>query len=350
MFSSLSRRRVLALVVITCLLLITLDKRGNPIIDRARSVFATLLSPLDTSTRAIALPIERAWYGISNYDDLERENQALRDQLQTLRGTDVEARAAILEYRELLRVNQLSSTYTIEPLAAKVVGGAPSNFQNTVEIDVGSNKGVRVGMPVTDGAGLIGRITSVSPEHSIVLLITAPEYAILAQVLSTDEQIAAEQPTSSTSPSGIPVSDLTSSTSTSTTSTTSTTVAGEAQPGSSTTTSSTTSVVANTTTTLLEVVRETGVMEGQGPTRPLLLRFTDSVSSVTGVRVGAFVETAGGNNSLAPAGIPIGRITAVRQQSGNSSAIVEITPNANLSRLFFVNVVLYVPNPDAVGK
>ncbi|MEQ1702362.1 MAG: hypothetical protein ABMA25_19810, partial [Ilumatobacteraceae bacterium] len=102
MFSSLSRRRVIALVVLTCLLFITLDRNGNPVIDRIRSVVATIMRPLDTATEAITLPIERAWDGITNYDELERENEALRDQIEQLKGNDVEARSAILEYRELL--------------------------------------------------------------------------------------------------------------------------------------------------------------------------------------------------------------------------------------------------------
>ena len=59
MFSSLSRRRVLVLVVLTCVLLITLDKRGNQVIDRIRGVFARVVQPFDTATRAVALPIAR---------------------------------------------------------------------------------------------------------------------------------------------------------------------------------------------------------------------------------------------------------------------------------------------------
>jgi cell shape-determining protein MreC len=76
----------------------------------------------------------------------------------------------------------------------------------------------------------------------------------------------------------------------------------------------------------------------------------DTTSSVTSVKVGAIVDTAGGNNSTAPQGIPIGVITRIERQTGSSSALVEVTPNASLKRLNFVAVVLYVPNQDAVGK
>ncbi|MFZ4719699.1 MAG: rod shape-determining protein MreC [Ilumatobacteraceae bacterium] len=360
MFSNLSRRRVLLLVVLTCVLLITLDKTGNPIIDRVRSVAARVVKPVDTAIEAIALPIERAWNGIADYDDVQRENEALRDQLEHVKGNDVEARSAVLEYRELLKLNQLTSKFQYTTVAAQVVGSSPSNFQNTVEINRGTNQGVAIGMPVTDGAGLIGRITKVYAERSIVLLITDPSYSIEAQVLSTpgEDGTSPTTPTESTTLSGIPVSDLTSST-TSTTSTTTTvpvSLPPELTPITdppitlAPDTGSTTSVAPATTTTVLEVVRETGLLEGEGNNRPMVLRFVDTTSAITSVKPGAVVDTAGGTSSLAPQGIPIGVISRIERQTGSSSAVVEVTPNASLKRLNFVAVVLYLPNAAAVGK
>jgi rod shape-determining protein MreC len=336
MFSALSRRRVVALVVLTCLLFITLDRNGNPVIDRVRGVLATVLQPIDTATRAITLPIERTWYGITNYDDVERENQALRDQIEHQKGNDVEARSAILEYRLLLKVQQLASKFNYPTVAAQVIGDSPGNFQNTVEINVGSTDGIRVGMPVTNGAGLVGRITRVYPTHSLVKLITDPDYSVPAQVLSSedDEGIAGPLPE-------IPVGGATTSSSTSTTTTT-TTVAVTSTTNPGDTAAPTTATPVATTTTLLEVIRETGLLEGQGGNKPLLLRFVDSNSSLANVKVGAIVDTAGGTKGLAPQGIPIGVITRIVDQKGDSSALVEVTPNASLRQLNFVAVVLYV--------
>ncbi len=334
MFSSLSRRRVVLLVVLTCLLLITLDKQGNPFIDRARRAFDILLSPVDTATRAVVLPVERAWYGVSNYHDLERENAVLRDQIAHMKGSDIEARSAVLQYRELLKLDQLTSKWSFNVVTAEVVGDSPGNYQQTVEIGVGSESGVEVGMPVTDGAGLIGRITRVYPNRSIVLLITDPTFAISARVLSTDDQVATDEATTGTSsPSanggtgtpgaGVPVVDPT--------------------------VTDPLGTDAQTTTTLPPVVRETGMLDGRGPKLTLVLRFTDNNSVLTSVKVGAGVDTSGGTSSLAPQGIPIGIITAVTRQPGNSTTLVEVRPNADLRRLNFVAVVLFKPNQQAIG-
>jgi len=331
MFSSLSRRRVILLVVLTCLLFITLDKRGNPVIDGARSGFARVLRPVDIAAEAIFLPIERAWYGVTNYNDLQDENAQLRDQIEAMKGTEIEARSAVLQLRELLKLQQLTSKWTFDYVAAEVVGNSPSNYQNTIEINVGSNRGVQVGMPVTDGAGLVGRITRVFPTRSLVLLITDPDYAIAVRVLSTADQIATDPPS------------LTTSTTTATT--VATVVDPTLNPGDSDT-----ATTGATTSTVPPVIRETGTLEGQGGEKPMILRFTDSLSSVTSVRMGAVVDTAGGGSSLAPQGIPIGTITAIYKQAGSSSAVVEVTPNADLRRLNFLAVVLYMPNQQAVGN
>ena len=330
MFSSLSRRRVILLVVLTCLLLITLDKQGNALTDRARRVFDILLTPADTATEAIVLPIECAWYGVTNYDDLEAENAALRDQIEHMKGTEIEAQSAVLQYRELLKLQQLTSKWSYEVVVAEVDGSSPSNYQQTVEISVGSDRGIEIGMPVTDGAGLIGRITKVFPTRSIVLLITDPSFAISARVLSTDEQTALDEITTGTS------------------SPTAETSTDDSVPATGPVTGDT--VAGETTTTLPAVIRETGTLEGRGGNQTLLLRFTDNSSAITTVKVGAVVDTAGGTSSLAPQGIPIGRITAVLKQPGNSSTVVEVRPNADLRRLNFVAVVLFLPNNQAIGS
>jgi rod shape-determining protein MreC len=356
MFSSLGRRRVIVLVVLTCLLLITLDERGNRAIDGLRSAVGAVLHPIDTATRAIALPVERVWSAAMDYDDLRRENEALRDQLEHMKGNDIEARSAILEYRELLALNNLAARFSYPTLPAAVVGESPSNYQNTVEINVGSRQGVRVGMPVTDGAGLIGRITRVYATRSIVLLITDPEFSIPARVLSTAEDVSIPTGTTvagteTTTPSGATASDLTSTT-TSTTTTlpgltgaTSTTTPATV-PGADSTTTTVAEGSTTATTTPAEVVRETGTLEGQGADKALILRFIDSLTAVTSIRVGAVVDTAGGISGLAPQGIPIGVISRITPGTGTRGAIVEVTPNAVLRRLNFVAVVMYVPGAD----
>ena len=350
MLSSLSRRRVVVLLILTSLLLITLDRRGNnAFIDKARQAFAVVLRPFDIAAEAVSKPVANAWYGITNYDNLRAENEALHDQVEHQKGAEIEAQTAITKFYELLRLYRLTSVHSYKSVIAQVVGEAPSNFQNTVEITVGTRDGIAVGMPVTDGAGLIGKVTKVYPDRSVVMLITDPQFTVQAQVLSrVDEEDATS--TTSTAPlntaiSGRPLDSTTTTTTTteplsSTTTTTAATGVG-ATPNQSTTSTS------STTLPDVTVRRETGDIDGQGADRPLLFSLIDD-TALTNVKVGDTVETAGGTKSLAPQSIPIGKITAVTRKLGSRSPIVEVEPNASLTQLNFVSVVLFVPNQAAI--
>src|SRR6266542_6942745 len=107
MFSSMSRRRVFVLLVLSCLLLITLDQRGNKVIDKTRSGFSVVLRPFDNAAEAIAKPFATAWNGITHYSDVERKNRELQDRIAQQAGAEIEARAAILEYEEILKLNRI---------------------------------------------------------------------------------------------------------------------------------------------------------------------------------------------------------------------------------------------------
>jgi rod shape-determining protein MreC len=362
---SMGRRRVIALLVLTSILLVTLDQRGNAIIDRTRSVMSLIMEPFDAAARAISRPVVNAWKGVTRYDELVRENERLQEQIDSQRGAEIVARAAILEYQELLTLNRLLGSSSYPTATAQVQGDSPGNFQYTVEIDKGSVDGIAVGMPVVNGGGLVGKITRVTPNSSIVLLIVDPDFSIGAKVLTRAEPTAS--PLTTASPTGAnsldpgpttTVSDTTSTTSStvaepadgSATTSTVDAVQGPLDPVGGATTTSTlpttdSSVATTTTQPPVEIIRETGTLSGQGANLPLVLRFVDDSSSQGRVRVGSTVQTAGGTQSIAPAGLPIGEITAIRQQSGSRAQIVEVRSSAgDLAKLNFVRVILYVPN------
>jgi len=373
---SIGRRRVIALLVLTSILLITFDTRGSAILDRGRSIFALALEPFDAASRTISRPIVNAWNGITNYDDLRRENQVLQAQLDAQQGAVIEARAAILEYQELLTLNRLLGTSDYPTVTAQVQGTRPGNFQYTVEINRGSKDGIAVGMPVVNGRGLVGKINTVFPNSAIVLLIIDPGFNIGAKVLTAADGTI-EVPTSTPlrpTEQGAPTA--TSTTTTTTTiadalappvgpldpinpATTSTTVAPSTtidptapvtsagatiDPTLSTVSTATTVPSVTTTTVPQEIIRETGTLTGQGPDQPLILRFIEDSSSYGRVKVGSPVQTAGGLRSIAPPGLPIGTVSAVTPQTGTRTLRVEVTLGAgSLDKLNFVQVLRFTP-------
>lgn len=347
---SMGRKRAIALLVLTSILLITLDIRGSALVDRARSLFALVIEPFDTAARTVTRPVINAWRGLTDYRDLQRENEELRAEIDSQRGAVIEARAAILEFQELLILNRLMGSNNFPSVTVQVQGNAPGNFQNTIEISKGSVDGIAVGMPVVSGAGLVGKITQVFPNSSIVLLVVDPGFSIGAKVLTPLGEVKA--PTT-THPGRITEKN-TSTTSTSTTTTTvppsqtTTTLPSPRDPLAPVQVSTTSTLPASVTATTLEpieVQRETGSVSGQGANRPMVLRFIDDSATTGRVAVGSTVETAGGLTSTAPPGIPIGTVSAVTTQSGSRVPVIEVEIAAgDLTKLNFLRVLLYVPN------
>lgn len=171
-------RLTLALLVLTSITVLTLDFRDSAAIDAARRAASTVFSPLRGVADSASEPFQNAWHGITGYGDLERENEHLRAQLDDLHGERVRDEDAAEQLAALLDQLDIDWVGNIPTATARVVAGAGSNFVDTIEIDKGSRDGLAEGMPVVNGAGLVGKLVQVTDHQATVMLITDPEFAV----------------------------------------------------------------------------------------------------------------------------------------------------------------------------
>ena len=370
------------ILLLTSIMLITIDLRGNALLDAARSGFDYAFRPFEAAADVVTQPVERIWVGVTQVDDLRAENEELRRQLDQQRADQISNQNALAENQELRALLNLDSLADLDKVPCTSIGVSASNDLQVVEIDCGSSDGVSEGMPVINQAGLVGRITRVYPETSVVMLITDLSYHVEVKIVSEAEPDDEVGPLS-TSPSGFPLDslpgiadDLSSTTSSSTTttspffvtttsSTTTTTLPATSTtsglpgvvPGSGavpgditgTPTSSTSSTSTTTTSTLPPVTRETGVLDGYGEgSLPRVRLIDDSVQFGT-IRIGDQILTTGGRNSLAPPNIPIGVVANIIDNPGVAGRQFEIQPGADINRLNSLLVLLYQPSTELGG-
>lgn len=176
-------RLTIGLLVLTSLALITVDFRDASLVRSARSTAGSALSPLRGAAEAVTEPFTNAWRGVTGYGDLETENARLRERLEELEGRDVLAEDAVEQLAELLDQQGLEWVGAIPTSAARVLSGAPSNFTHSIDISKGSDDGIKVGMPVVNGAGLVGKVVLVTNQRSTVQLITDPDFAVGIRLL-----------------------------------------------------------------------------------------------------------------------------------------------------------------------
>lgn len=375
---------MIVVLLLTSILLVTLDLRDSGFVGGVRDTFGTLFRPVERLTNVVTKPVSNAWRGVLDYGELRRENLALKDLLVKQEGTAIAAAASVREAQELLALNGLPTLAGIDSVTAQIVGQSPSNFSQTFELNRGKSSGIRVGMTVTNGAGLVGKITDATLERSVVMLATDPEYAIAVKVGNC--------PTNATTTTAAPTTTTIAETTTTAAAVTpslpdgatTTTLPGETTtttstvPPTTTTTTSTTSTTSTTTTTLPKpttttikgftpfsttlpprpggagsqitipdsgglVPRETGALEGRGIGRTPIIRFVQASERLGALCEGVPVVTAGGSQSLAPPDLVVGTVARVVNRKGTAGPLLEVDLAANLGSLNFVRVLLYQP-------
>lgn len=171
-------RLTLALLVLTSLAVLTLDFRDSSIVTGARDIASTVFSPLRGVAETVTDPFANGWHGITDYGDLKDENEALRAELDELRGQAVRDEGAAEQLDGVLDQLDIPWVADIPTVTARVVAGPASNFSYTIEIDKGSKAGLKVGMPVVNGAGLVGKLVQVTSNRASLQLITDPDFAV----------------------------------------------------------------------------------------------------------------------------------------------------------------------------
>jgi len=276
------RRRTwlrLALLVVTAIALLTLDARGSGgVLDTARGATLDLLGPVRTFGDWVVSPIRNAWQGVVSFDDLEAENAELRSQL-------AEAQASVLRVGELERdrqellalVGARDTAQAIPRVTARVIDAPVSNFERTIELGKGRRDGIREGMPVESGHGLVGRVVEASTTRSLVELLTDPNFDAGVRIVRSGDD---------------------------------------------------------------------GLASGRGPGRDLEVSY---IELETVVIPGETVVTSGFDGSTFPAGLLVGTVTDVEPDAVRGAQRVTVHPAADLTRLRWVQVLLYEPNvPEPV--
>ena len=178
-------RFTLALLVLSSITVLTLDFRGAGFVDDVRSGAGTVFDPVRSAASAVFRPFTNVWNGVFDYGEVKDENEQLRERIAELEGEAVAQADAQKQLDEIAATEGLPITAQIPTVLARVVGGPTSNFEHTVELSKGSDAGLKQGMPVVTGAGLVGRIVQVSKDRSKVQLISDPGFDMGVRLVSS---------------------------------------------------------------------------------------------------------------------------------------------------------------------
>lgn len=108
-----------------------------------------------------------------SYAALERQNRDLRDELQRMKAWREAALQLEQENAKLLDLNKVRLDPALTVVTGQVLADSGSPFRQSVLLNVGGVRdGIMDGWAVTDGLGLVGRVSGVGGRSSRVLLLT----------------------------------------------------------------------------------------------------------------------------------------------------------------------------------
>jgi rod shape-determining protein MreC len=117
-----------------------------------------------------------------------RENEKLKEELDRLRLENGAMNELLIENERLRDTLNFKHMNPPASVTAQVIGKELSPTSSTITINKGSDDGVRKGMPVITSAGVVGRVQTVLPDWSKVLLVTDPASTLAVRVQRNREE------------------------------------------------------------------------------------------------------------------------------------------------------------------
>lgn len=182
------RRRIsLVLIVVTSLALISLDQSGAGVVSTARTAAQNIISPIQNLVDDVIDPVTNFFDSLGRADELEADNAQLRRKLAAAEGAVAEGQAATRRLEEIQGLLDLPQIADYDGIVASVVDGPVGNFTRTLQLDKGSDAGIRKDMPVVvTGGALVGRVVDVSKTRSTVLRVDDPQFGVAVQLQPID--------------------------------------------------------------------------------------------------------------------------------------------------------------------
>jgi len=149
-------------------------------------VMQRIFSPLEGPILKVGNSIRENTRALWDFTEVARQNEELLKQVDQLTGDNLKLKSEILagmRYNELDQGLFRSPTLEkYEKVGASVVNRNPTTWYRTLTLNRGSQDGVSVNAPVIGDLGLVGKIVSVTPTTSEVLLILDGEGQVSALV------------------------------------------------------------------------------------------------------------------------------------------------------------------------
>ena len=139
---------------------------------------SVVLTPIEQTLMLPGKLMQRTGMYFSDQDRLVAENTALKAQVIELAAGHQQAQLIRAERKYFESLNDAGKRFGDRGMVAEIVRDARNPFVRKVIIDKGSSHGLRPGLAVIDGTGVVGQLTAVGILTSEVTLTTEKDQSV----------------------------------------------------------------------------------------------------------------------------------------------------------------------------
>lgn len=158
---------LLIVCVIFCIVLMFLTYRFPDRFSGIKSVVGNVVSPMQRGINNIGRSISDRLQAFRDVKKLRKENEELKAAIEALTATNQELTQDKYELDGLRRLYELDAKYTeYDKVAARIIASDTNNWFYSFVVDKGSDHGIKVGMNVMAGNGLVGIVSETGKNWS----------------------------------------------------------------------------------------------------------------------------------------------------------------------------------------
>jgi rod shape-determining protein MreC len=179
---------LLIFLTVICAALVVLSFVSSSFGTTVRDTAAQVVVPVQKGMNHVGLWLADKSDMLKEYSRLQKENEELKTKLADIQSQNsilIQQQSELEKLRELYQLDDIYSDYP--KVAARVISAQPDNWFSKFTIDKGSEDGIMVDMNVIADAGLVGRVTYVGKNYSIVTTIINDDSNVSAKSASTSD-------------------------------------------------------------------------------------------------------------------------------------------------------------------
>ena len=191
--SFMTSKYILIVLTAVCLIFISTSFFTDRLVAPLRSAIPTVVVPLQKGMNNLGLWTYDKYTTLQEISVVLDENKELKSKVDDLTEENNQLRQDTYELSRLRELYQLDEKYTgYTKVGARIIEVTADNWSKAFKVDKGSDDGIQKDMNVIAGGGLVGIVTEVGKNYSIIKTIIEDNNSVSGMLIDTNETCIVE--------------------------------------------------------------------------------------------------------------------------------------------------------------